>query len=87
MKKETEKSNIVAFNTRVPKPIKLSAGLVARALGWTIQDLTELALANLLGASDEETQKRIKTAREIAKSLRMPFLEPACRQSGLVIQA
>ncbi len=76
------------LNTRIPAPLKTAAATVAAALGWTKEEIIEVALASLLGSRDKliiaKREKIQEKSRELALSFEQPERQPFREELELV---
>lgn len=70
MKPHAEKQQ---FNTRIPADLKRGTRIVAAALDWTVEDITEVALASLFGTKDRLILAKKERVEQAAKSLSLSF--------------
>ena len=61
------------FNTRLPADLKRAVVTAAAALGWSYEEMSEIAMATLLGSPDAIINAKRRKVMETAKSLRLSF--------------
>ena len=61
------------FNTRVDSDLKRATKTLAGALNWTIEEITEVALASAFGARDELVQAKRKKLEQESRRLNLSF--------------
>ena len=87
MKTQLEKIQKEQFNTRIPVDLKRGMRIIAVAMDWTVEDMTEVAMRTVLGAADHEPEAKLKAVRGKAKALNLSFSLPDLQPAGLQLVA
>ena len=82
MKTQLEKMKKEQFNTRIPSDLKRGLRIVSAVLDWTVEDVTEIALASLFGSKDKTVIAKRHQVESVAKQLSLSFNGPAPPPQG-----
>lgn len=67
---------------RVPKTLKVAARRISDRLGYTRDEIGEVALASLFGSPDGEIREKRKKIEQAAQQLSLTFNHPGHQPAG-----